>query len=156
MESAMKLSRIFLSLMIVAACTAARSTPERPWRIEVATSGGLAGRGVGTFAIDSDGKISVRKMSGEECSYAATDGELRHIETLLADARPDRWRESYVPENSCCDRITYELKVDEAGKVAATSWIDGPPPMPKDLTALADAMVGGEKSIRAQSAERCK
>jgi len=152
----MKLSRLFLALLIVAACAAARSRPERPWRIEVATSGGITGSGIGTFAIDSDGKIHVRQMNGGECTYDATGGELERIETLLGNARPETWRESYVPENSCCDRIEYALTIDEAGEVTGTRWLDGPPPAPKDLAALAEAMVGGEKSIRAQSAERCR
>lgn len=152
----MKLSRIFLSLMIVAACAAAGSRPERPWRIEVTSSGGFAGRGIGTFAIDSGGKIDVRRMNGEACSYAATKEELARIETLLGNATPKRWRESYVPENTCCDRIEYALTIDEAGETVGTRWLEAGPPMPKDLTALADAMVGSETSIRAQSAERCR
>jgi hypothetical protein len=156
MESAMKLSRIFLSLMIVVACTAARSAPERPWRIEVTTSGGLTGRGLGTFAIDSDGKIAIRRMNGEPCNYDASKEELARIEALLGDARPDRWRESYLPENTCCDRIEYTMTVDEAGEITSTRWLDASPRMPEDLAALADAMVGGEKSIRAKSAERCR
>ena len=152
----MKLSPIFLSLTMALACTAARSGPERPWRIEVTTSGGLAGRGMGTFAIDSDGKIAIRRMNGEPCSYDATKEQLARIETLLGNADPARWRESYLPENTCCDRIEYAMTVDEGGEIASTRWIDDPAPMPQDLTALADAIVGGEKSIRAESAERCR
>lgn len=152
----MKLSRIFLALTIVTACAAARSKPERPWRIEVSTSGGITGEGIGTFAIDSDGRVAVRGMNGAECSYAATKGELEHIETLLGNTRREAWRESYVPENSCCDRIEYALTVDEAGEITSTRWLDGPPPLPKDLHALAEAMVAGETSIRAASAERCR
>jgi hypothetical protein len=156
MESAMKLSRIFLPLLFVTACAAARSAPERPWTIEVSTTGGFTGRGIGTFAIDSDGKVSVRKMNGDPCRYEATPEEFERIEKLLAAARPRKWRESYVPENSCCDRILYSMTVDEAGDVRGTRWIDAPPPMPADLVALANAIVGGEDSIRADSAERCR
>lgn len=152
----MKLSRIFLSMMLVTACAAAGSAPERPWRIEVATSGGIAGRGIGTFAIDSDGKIAIRKMNGEACSYDATKEELARVETLLGNATPKRWRASYVPENSCCDRIEYAMTVDEAGEIAETRWLDAPPELPKDLNALGDAIVGSETSIRAQSVERCR
>lgn len=152
----MKLSRIFLSLTIAVACTAARSAPERPWRIEVTTSGGLTGSGIGTFALDSDGKIAIRLMNGEPCSYDAPKEELARIESLLDKASPDRWRESYLPENTCCDRIEYAMTIDEAGVIASTRWLDAPPPMPQDLTALAEAMVGGQNSIRAESAERCR
>lgn len=152
----MKLSRILLTLTIVAACAGFRSTPERPWRIEVSTSGGLTGRGIGGYAIDSDRKVEVRRMNGDVCRYTTTEAELAHVERLLGDARPKAWRESYLPENTCCDRIISTLTVDEAGKVAATKWIDGPPESPADLNALANAIIGPEKSIRAESAERCK
>ncbi|HVE71500.1 MAG TPA: hypothetical protein VNI54_09050 [Thermoanaerobaculia bacterium] len=152
----MKLSRILFSLMIVAACSGFRSAPERPWRIEVSTTGGLTGRGIGGFAVDSDRKVEVRRMNGEVCRYTMTGEELAHIERLLAEARPERWRESYLPENTCCDRIISTFTVDEAGDVVTTRWIDAPPASPKDLAALANAIVGPEKSIRAESAERCK
>jgi hypothetical protein len=135
MESAMKLSRILLSLMFVGACAAAPSRPERPWKIELTSSGGITGRGAGSATITSEGKITT-----DRCGKEASDDDLRRIERLLADARPERWRDSYVPENSCCDRIEYALTIDEAGKVRTTRWLDGPPEEPRDLRALADAM----------------
>ena len=152
----MKLSRILLALLFVTACAAARSRPERPWSIEVSTSGGLTGRGIGSYLVDSDGHVRVKQMSGQECSFELTAGELTDLETLLAKATPRKWRDSYVGENTCCDRIIYSLTLDEAGEVTKTRWIDAPPPMPADLAALGNAIVGGEKSIRAESAERCK
>jgi hypothetical protein len=154
MESAMKLSQIFLALMIVTACAAA--PPEKPWSVTVTTSGGFAGKGIGTWTITSDGNVLVRKMNGAECSFALTDDELDNLTLLLGRAKPEQWKESYVPENTCCDRIEYALTFDEAGHVEATRWLDAPPPMPKDLSALANAIMSGEKSIRATSAERCK
>ncbi|HVG23742.1 MAG TPA: hypothetical protein VND45_06275 [Thermoanaerobaculia bacterium] len=131
----MKLSRICLSMMIVAACAAARSAPERPWKVELTSSGGITGRGSGSAAVDSEGKIVT-----DRCSYEASPEELQRIETLLAQAHPERWRESYVPEKNCCDRVEYALTVDEAGKVKTTRWIDGPEELPRDLRALAEAM----------------
>ena len=151
----MKLSRILLPLAMVAACAAAR-TPEKPWRIEVSTSGGLTGRGIGAFAVDSGGNVEVRRLDGKACSYILETRELLRIEELLAEASPHRWRDSYLPENTCCDRIISTMTIDENGDVVTTRWIDGPPPSPKDLEALANAIVGPEQSIRADSAERCK
>ena len=150
----MKLSRIFLAPLILMACAAA--APDKPWSIEVSTSGGLTGRGIGSWKIASDGTVTVRQMNGAECSFETTDEELRTISRLLAAAKPGRWRESYVPENTCCDRIEYSLELDEAGRISTTRWLDAPPSAPKDLTELANAIVGGEKSIRAESAERCR
>lgn len=150
----MKLSQMFLALIVVTACAAA--PPEKPWSVTVTTSGGFAGKGIGAWTVTSDGNVLVRKMNREECSFKLTSDELDQLTSVLANAKPERWRESYVPENTCCDRIEYSLQYDEAGHVEATRWLDAPPPMPKDLAALADAVVGGEKSIRAMSAERCK
>ncbi|HEX6088194.1 MAG TPA: hypothetical protein VF266_26925 [Thermoanaerobaculia bacterium] len=150
----MKLSRVFLSLTMVMACAAA--APEKPWSVTVKTSGGIAGRGIGAWTISSDGNVTMRRMNGEECTFALTDEELRTISRLMAAARPARWKESYVPENRCCDRIEYALELDVAGRISATRWLDGPPEAPKDLSELANAIAGGEKSIRAESAERCR
>ena len=150
----MKLSRILLSLTIVMACAAA--APDKPWSIEVSTSGGITGRGMGTWKIASDGTVTVRRTNGTDCTFEMTDQELRTISRLLAAARPERWRESYVPENSCCDRIEFSMEVNEAGRIATTRWLDAPPSEPADLSELANAVVGGERSIRAESAERCR
>jgi hypothetical protein len=156
-ESAMKLSRILLSVVVLTACAAARSTPQRPWRIEVATSGGIAGHGVGTFAVDSDGVVRVQKpRTDKECTWTLGEEELGDLEVLLGTAMARSWSNSYVPKNSCCDRIHYSLSVDEAGDVRTTQWIDAPLPMPEDLRALTNAIVGGEGSLRVQSGERCK
>lgn len=152
----MELSRILMGLLFVTACAASGNEAKRPWTIEVATSGGFSGRGIGTFAIDSEGRVSVRKMNDEACSWQATDDELAAIEKLLAATDRRKWHDSYVGENTCCDRLLYALTVDEAGRITGTRWIDAPPPMPADLAALGEAIVGAGKSLRAESAERCK
>lgn len=152
MKSALRLSA--LAVIVLAAC--ASTGPEEPWRIEVRTEGGFAGRGIGTYAIDSDGRISVVKFNGQACTYEASRDELRRVAKLLGKARPREWKPEYLPENTCCDRILYTMIIDEASVVTRTTWIDAPPPMPEDLTALAAAIVGGTDSIRAASAERCR
>lgn len=152
----MKLSDLLLSLALVASCAASGTRPAEPWHVEVATSGGLAGRGMGTYAVGSDGKASATMADGRNCSFALTDDELRRIAETLRRTRPAAWRSSYVPEDPCCDRFGYELTLEEAGQIAKTKWIDDPLPMPEDLQALADAIVGGKESIRTLAAERCK
>jgi hypothetical protein len=152
MKNAAKLSALFLILL--SACTATHATPKRPWRVEVTTTGGLAGRGAGDYAVDSDGKVTARLFNGRECSFTTS---VAGIEALLAKARPGKWKESYVPENPCCDRIEYTLTYDEAGAKTSTKWIDDPLPRPADLVALADAIVGGDAtSIRMLAAEQCQ
>lgn len=146
---------IFLAALLLTSCAASRNEPAGPWRIEVATEGGLAGRGVGTFAVASDGAIEVRTMQNTVCRYSASDEELRRFRELIAKAKPEQWAGSYVPAERCCDRIQYTLTL-EAGPKTTTSWIDEPNPMPADLTALVDAMVGGPQSLRVTHGPRCQ
>jgi len=151
--------RAFVAALGVALtmCAASHSKPQTPWRVEIATSGGIAGRGMGTFAIASDGTVSVKTMTGTTCSNRATDDEIARIEELLAAARPEQWSASYAPENRCCDRFEYTLTIEEADRKTTTEWIDDPLPMPADLTALADAIVGGgEASLRRKYGELCR
>lgn len=154
-ESRVKVPTLLLAMMFLS-CTAAYTAPQKPWRIEVATSGGLTGRGNGTYAIDSTGKVTATLINGKSCSYQADAAELSRIEQLLGETKRGAWKAEYIPENPCCDRIEYTLTVDEAGALTTTKWIDDPPPMPRDLVALGDAFLIGETSIRAQSAERCQ
>lgn len=153
MKSSVKLSALLMTFLAVG-CTASYGGPKRPWRVEVKTDGGLAGRGAGDYAIDSDGKATAKLFDGSQCSF---DADVAPIEKLLAAARPREWKESYVPENPCCDRIQYTLTYDEAGVEPVTSWIDDPLPMPEDLVALSRAIVGGDaSSIRMMASERCR
>ncbi|HKR65216.1 MAG TPA: hypothetical protein VJZ00_15905 [Thermoanaerobaculia bacterium] len=131
------LSRLGLCVTMIAAvaCAASQSKPKTPWRVEVTTSGGIAGRGIGSYAIDSDGNITIKTMGGKECTFRATAEELDHFTSILGRSKPDQWGR-YVPENSCCDRITYTLTYDRY----KAEWIDDPLPMPEDLVALNKAL----------------
>jgi hypothetical protein len=145
-----------MAMMVFAACAASHSKPSQPWRIEIVTAGGFAGKGAGNFAISSDGNIAVTAMGGRSCTYKATDEELRRFETLLGNAHPEKWKESYVPENPCCDRFEYKMTLDEGDVKRETQWVDDPDPMPQDLAAIVEAMVGGEKSLRVQYGSQCR
>jgi hypothetical protein len=155
METAMKLS-VVATMMLVLSCAASRTAPAEPWSVSVTSSGGIAGRGAGSYAIASDGQVSVTSMMGKSCTFRATDEEMRRFRDLLANARPKTWKASYVPENSCCDRFEYELVFDEAGAKHTVKWIDDPEPMPKDLAALTDAMVGAPPSLRVTYGQQCQ
>lgn len=156
MKSVVKLSAFLLIALLLASCAASHGAPNRPWRVAVTTTGGIAGRGTGDFAIASDGKVEARLFDGRECRFTASAAELRRFEELLGKARPREWKRSYVPENPCCDRFEYTLTYDEASVETTTKWIDDPLPMPADLVALADAIVGGAASLRVIAAERCQ
>lgn len=150
----MKLSMI--AMMMFAACAASSGTkPVEPWRIDVATSGGFAGRGNGSFGIDSTGEVRITSMGGTRCTYRATAAELARFNQLLANAKPESWAEHYKPENDCCDRFQYDLTLIEGGKQTRTMWIDDPAPMPQDLTALVNAITGAGDSLRVVYGAQC-
>jgi hypothetical protein len=154
-ETVMKLS--FVAMMIVTlACVAARTAPAEPWSLHVTSSGGIAGKGAGSYSIDSAGEITVTTMMAKRCIYRATDAEMQRFRELLTNARPTSWKESYVPENACCDRFEYEMVLDEAGTKHTVRWIDDPEPMPKDLVALTNAVVGPEPSLRVTYGAQCR
>ena len=151
----MKLSA--LAVLLLMSCAASQSAPETPWRIEVRTAGGITGRGNGSWAIDSDGTVTVSNIAGKSCSSDASAAELSRFEKLLAAARPDTWAADYVPENRCCDRIEYTLTVNERGAPETkVVWIDDPEPMPKDLVALVRAVSGAAPSLRTEHGEKCR
>lgn len=151
----MKLSAIMMMFML-AACSVSQSTPAAPWSLEVATSGGIAGRGVGTYAIDSAGTVTVVSMNGTRCEFHATAEELSRIEQLLGDARPDGWNDAYIPSDPCCDRIEYVMTLEQKGGRREVRWIDDPLPMPADLEALTGALVGGADSLRVRYGGQCR
>ena len=100
----MKLSLV--AVLLIMSCAASQTTsPAEPWRVEIATAGGIAGRGVGTWAVDSAGEVTVVSMNGRQCTFRASAGELRRVADLLAATKPDAWGPSYAPVNRCCDRI---------------------------------------------------
>ncbi|MDP9191053.1 MAG: hypothetical protein M3P06_05060 [Acidobacteriota bacterium] len=151
----MKLS-VVATMMLVLSCAASHTAPVEPWSVGVTSSGGIAGRGAGSYAITSDGQVSVTSMSGRSCTFRATEEEIRRFKELLTNARPETWEQSYIPKDSCCDRFEYELVLDEAGAKQTVTWIDDPQPMPKDLVALTDAMVGAPPSLRVTYGAQCQ
>ena len=152
----MKLSGLFLSLIVIANCAATRAPLQKPWNVEVRSSGGFAGRGMGSYALSSDGKLEVTRPNGQPCSLTIDDEKLHDFEAVLGATFPDKWADSYIPENSCCDRFLYSMTFTEGKTQTQTRWIDAPPPMPADLEALVQAMIHGEASIRRVADERCR
>lgn len=150
----MKLSAI-AAMMLMLSCAASSTAPVEPWSIEVTSSGGIAGKGAGSYSINSAGDVAVTSMTGKRCTFRATDEELTRFRELLTKARPDTWKVSYIPKESCCDRFEYEMTIDEAGEKHTVKWIDDPEPMPADLKALTDAMVGPPPSLRVTYGGKC-
>jgi hypothetical protein len=155
LESAMKLS-LFVMIMTLASCSASQTTaPATPWKVSLTSSGGFAGRGHGSQAIDSSGAITVATMGGKTCSFDGTEDDVRRFGALLAAAKPEAWKASYIEPGQCCDMFEYQLTVDIAGQVSKTEWIDEAA-LPADLAALAEALTGGESSLRVRYGSRCE
>lgn len=153
----MKLSLLMMMVSVVACAASSRPAPAEPWQLAVTSSGGFAGRGAGSYSIASDGAVAVTTMTKTTCHFEATDEDRSRFRTLLANARPEAWKESYIPENSCCDRFEYELVVTEAGKTTRTvKWIDDPEKMPADLAAITAALVGTDPSLRTTYGGKCR
>jgi hypothetical protein len=154
-ENAMKLS-ILAAMLLMWSCAAARTRPVEPWSVSVTSSGGLAGKGAGSYSINSNREVSVTTMTGKTCSFPASDATMAQFNAILTKAKPEAWGTSYIPEDACCDRFEYELTLDEAGTKHTVKWIDDPLAMPADLKALTDAMVGGDPSLRVTYGAMCR
>jgi hypothetical protein len=137
-----------LLLLVLFGC--ALTPVKRPWKLELTTGGGFTGQGLGSITLDSGGAIHVKTPFRGECDSRATATELASYEALLAKARPKTWRESYMPENRCCDRVDFHLTLTIVDRSWKTEWMP-PEPMPKDLTALGDEL---GKMMRAHACAR--
>ena len=70
-------------------------------------------------------------------------------------AKPDGWKDEYIPADRCCDRIEYTMTLEQKGGERTIRWIDDPLPMPEDLVALTRALMGGEESVRVRYGGQC-
>jgi hypothetical protein len=155
-ENAMKLSVMMLMMLSVVSCAASQPSSPTPWKLSLTSEGGLAGRGNGSYSIDSDGAIQVTTAMGKSCSYRASAEELQRFQSLINAASPQRWSAAYIPEDSCCDRFQYALTATIGEKETKTAWIDDPLPMPADLVAIADALITTEQSLRVKYGLQCR
>jgi hypothetical protein len=130
-------TRSLFAVLLFAACAGSSAKQaDAPWRLELTSSGGISGRGLGAFAIDSKGAVVVKTISGQTCELRESEEALRKLAAEVQAATPEIWAASYVPENNCCDRIQWTLTFERGGAKRETIWIDDPKPMPSDLAAI--------------------
>ena len=101
-------------------------------------SGGLAGTD-DTWKISSDGTVAHQGQT------AGTPQQLTTVQMaeLLAAIRAANFmslEDSYVPQNTCCDRYMYEITVTLGGQSKTVSTIDASPTAPNELTQLIDTL----------------
>jgi hypothetical protein len=152
-------------LLTASVGVAGQGTPAAPgWRVELRSSGGITGRGVGGVAVASDGAVSVLRLAttrgaqGWEptCTVRLPD-RIESVAEALAATRPDTWRERYPAAGNpaCCDGFQWDLDVIRTtdGQSAIrqrTSWTsDGKTGVPEDLDQLRAAVVELWNTVKA-------
>lgn len=148
----MKNAQILSLLAMLIGCAASPQPADEPWRLEMTSSGGIAGKGAGSMVIDSAGTFTVTTMSGKTCPARLSEAESRKLADAVAKAKPDGWQ-TPSPEALCCDRIEWSLALTIGGKTHTATWIDDPKlAMPPDLRALTKVL--GE--IRGEHIAKCR
>ena len=143
--------RPMLAMLLAAALSSGAPTTgvSSPWRVEVATHGGLSGRGTGGVKIRSGGDLEVVTPAGRRCEVKLERAALGKVERALTRAHPERWRPRYfLPDNptGCCDQVSTTMAVVHgrhgAEKEVVTGWFDESRQLvPRDAVALYEAAV---------------
>lgn len=101
------------------------------WKVEVATQGGLSGRGAGAVQVSSSGEAELVTPAGQRCRVRLAAAELSRLAAAVKRAHPGRWRPRYyLPDNptGCCDQMVTTLAlVRGAGhgeQRTVTGWYD--------------------------------
>jgi hypothetical protein len=140
----MKMTTLAL-LLILMGCgtnsttsTTAEETVSNGWKIEVATEGGLAGRGVGSVVIEPPA-VDARDFN-RGCKGSLDEREAQTLGSAVAAAKPSEWKKEYVrPENphGYADMIRYTLTLTRGSESHATSWYEETrSKLPPDAAAL--------------------
>ena len=121
--------------------------PATDWKIEITTTGGIAGIGTGGMTVSSDGMITITSISGENCAYQLKAEDLQSLKGALQNAQPAAWLECYSPADvhmHCCDLVRTTMTMSQGGgrDVFTTSWLTGIPPFPTDPRNLVDLFRG--------------
>lgn len=105
------------------------------WVIEITTSGGITGRGLGSVTI-TPSEATTTDVARRACTAALTDEERSSLATLAANAKPAAWRDQEPPSGSA-DLIEYTLTLPRGTESHHATWsgedVSG---LPKDLGTL--------------------
>jgi len=101
-------------------------------------SGGFDG-GDDTWVIAMDGQVTYTGHGAGESLQLSN----KQTNALLAAVRAADFMsldESYVPDNTCCDRFLYEITITLDGQTKTVRTLDAAPDQPERLTQLIDAL----------------
>ena len=117
--------------------------------IDLDTSGGFSGRGLGGVTVDSNGSVSASRVGGStragpDCRAKLGADELQSLRRVVEAARLQTWPETFAPagDDGCCDRFRWSLRVEQRqadGQVrrASTMWFDANEGrLPKEVIAI--------------------
>jgi hypothetical protein len=119
------------------------------WRVELATHGGLSGRGAGATKIRSSGDLEVVTPGGKRCDVRLERAALAKVERAVRRARPERWRSRYfLPDNptGCCDQVSTTLAIVRGrhpfDRQFVTGWYDESRQLvPRDALGIYEAVI---------------
>jgi hypothetical protein len=145
---------VLVTASVALVLQAESSAPE--WRVELRSSGGFTGRGMGGVAVETDGTVAVMQFGvvGSQkgwqtsCSMRMPE-KIEPVAEALRAAQPDTWRERYLPPGNpdgCCDLIQWDLEIswNVVGKPpdrARTSWVGDVKELPEDVSRLRAALM---------------
>jgi len=115
------------------------------WKIELTSSGGLTGGGVGGLIVSSNGALIVTFGSNpKRCTYQLNADELSSLTAAVGNLRPRSWTECFSladVSTHCCDLVRTNLTLTSRGgrDMYATSWITGAE-LPQDLQRLIETL----------------
>jgi hypothetical protein len=125
--------------------------PEGPlaFVIDLDTSGGFSGRGLGGVTVDSNGSVGASRIGGStrgvpECRTKLSADELQSMRRSVEATRLQTWPASFAPagDDGCCDRFQWTLRMEQRladGQVrkVSTLWYDANEGrLPKEVAAI--------------------
>ena len=141
------MTRTFLSfVLLLGACnttdtvtapsTTAAQRQNSSWRVEITSSGGFAGRGLGSVSIEN-GTLEARNMNAQICDGAPlSDAERTEMQRLVDAARPAAWQ-NREPAPGGADMVEYTLTLRRDSATKTVTWTgEDMTQLPSDLAAL--------------------
>lgn len=148
-----------------------RTVADGPWSVEIRTSGGISGGGVGDLKLSSDGHLAVGQFvqGGKVCDFQLPAGEMSELAAAVKQLRSDLWFTCYIPADpwaACCDMIYTTVIVTRpeidpwSGRVFTfryeTQLQQELPALPHDLVDLWSRLSKGPESYLSRYLPLCR
>ena len=101
-------------------------------------SGGIAGTD-DTWKITLDGTVAHQGQTAGTPEQLTT-AQMVELTSAIRAANFMALEDSYVPQDTCCDRYTYEITVTVGSQSKTVSTIDASPTAPAELTQMIDTL----------------